>query len=375
MKRKFEKITTFGLGLLMGGILFVTTTDAASLVKNLRATYNNIKVTYNGQTVTPSKEPFMVDGTVYVSLRDAGQITGNAVTWSNNTVHITGSQANTSDYAAEIINKNSTIAMLQVQLSQALQKIDSLEANKTQNNQQDVTLQLKEIVKSFERAYSGNLNIDWDIDFVERSSAVELTLTYSSSADQRRFNGASTSKVESFLKEICEEIVEVSGIKVQGEIVDYVNRKNVVAEFSYTTSGRLSYSKGRSSSSSSSIEDLEDDLYRSYRRSLPSFVTRGDVLYRDTITLDEVEITERRNGTVDVVLHVDFTSAQREDWNTQGVDNNYANTTAFLRLMRDIADDIAYELGVYEEDVYGYIYADDVKIVAYENDRISVSKR
>ncbi|MGL6173219.1 MAG: stalk domain-containing protein, partial [Cellulosilyticaceae bacterium] len=83
MKLRNKKFAAISLSLLLGTSAFATVLQADTITKSLKATFNDIKVTFNGENKQPAKEPFMVDGTVFVSLRDAGQMTGNNVDWDS----------------------------------------------------------------------------------------------------------------------------------------------------------------------------------------------------------------------------------------------------------------------------------------------------
>ena len=117
MNRNLKKALTLGCAMLMvSGALSVS---AANLTKKVEAVYNNIKVTYDGKAQAPQYEPFMINGTVYVSLRDAGQITNNNVNWdsTNKTVQITSKTPQGGVSEAELANKNLEIATLKNQVA------------------------------------------------------------------------------------------------------------------------------------------------------------------------------------------------------------------------------------------------------------------
>lgn len=63
---------------------------ASSGQKKIDASFNNIKIQVDGQPVTTSSEPFIVNNATYLPLRDVSQALGLDVKWepSTNTIHI-----------------------------------------------------------------------------------------------------------------------------------------------------------------------------------------------------------------------------------------------------------------------------------------------
>lgn len=77
--------------LVLSATVMANSTYAQQATKTLKAIYNNIKIVYNGKTITSTSnaEPFTIDGTTYVPLRMAGEALGKNVQWDSAKKQIT----------------------------------------------------------------------------------------------------------------------------------------------------------------------------------------------------------------------------------------------------------------------------------------------
>lgn len=85
-----ERIKTLLIGMLIGGVLVPTTyATVGTITKEL--SYNNIKITLNGNEITPTDasgtyvEPFIVDGTTYLPVRAVANALDLDVEWNGET--------------------------------------------------------------------------------------------------------------------------------------------------------------------------------------------------------------------------------------------------------------------------------------------------
>ena len=71
--------------LVLSVTVMVNSTYAQQATKTLKAIYNNIKIVYNGTTITSntSAKAVTIDGTTYVPLRMAGEALGKTVQWDS----------------------------------------------------------------------------------------------------------------------------------------------------------------------------------------------------------------------------------------------------------------------------------------------------
>lgn len=74
--------------LLLGIAIFPSITDAAVLTKNVQANYHDVKVKYNGATVTTDIEPFIVNGTTYIPVRMMAGVFNKDIAWDGSTYTI-----------------------------------------------------------------------------------------------------------------------------------------------------------------------------------------------------------------------------------------------------------------------------------------------
>jgi hypothetical protein len=378
-KRK-QKFVALGLASFIGlGTLGAT--QAASVVKTLKATYNNIKITYDGALQSPNMEPFMVDNTVYVSLRDAGQITGNSVAWENNTVKITSGTSSNAALEQQIVAKNFEITKLQAEKTQLQAQVTALQAQlNTQKEEETSTSDLKTVLsnirKTYEASSRSNLNMEWYIDLKtnSRGDTATLTLTYTTKADRDKFESTSDSRVQTFLKDVCEDIYKGLGIKVEGEIIDDYRTSTTMADFSYSTSGRLTYTRARTQTTVNQFaKDLEDDFYNS----LPALLLTSSSIsgapaapthltsFGKTFTLT---ITETSQDTFEFVIQLALSENERTAWN--GTHATYLNEANLLKFMATIRDEIAYEFDVDTNSITGYVSNGNTTMLRYTRNRI-----
>ena len=97
MKREYKG---FVAGLLVAGVIAGTIGTAGAVVGRTQAAldYNNIKISLNGQTITPKDangntvEPFAINGTTYLPVRAVGEALGLDVDWdgATNTALLSG---------------------------------------------------------------------------------------------------------------------------------------------------------------------------------------------------------------------------------------------------------------------------------------------
>ena len=103
--KKLNNLKWFSLGVFACLIMSIASTPAfaSSLKKSAQLVYNNIKISLNGTTITPTDasgnvvEPFTINGTTYLPVRAISNALGLNVNWnsSTNTVEITDDSNNT----------------------------------------------------------------------------------------------------------------------------------------------------------------------------------------------------------------------------------------------------------------------------------------
>jgi len=83
---KNDKLRYIAIGAAITLVLSSTVNVfALSGTRTIKAVYNDIKIMLNGERIVTEKEPFIVDGTTYLSVRDVGEALGLDVEWNSKT--------------------------------------------------------------------------------------------------------------------------------------------------------------------------------------------------------------------------------------------------------------------------------------------------
>lgn len=363
MKQTTKRIGALSLATLVATGVIATNVDAASLTRTQKTIYNNIRVNYNGQTVTPMQEPFMIDGTVYVSLRDAGQITGNQVLWSNNTVQLSGSTGSSMNDQV-IMQKDLQIATLNAKLNDANKKIETLQtsSSSSSSNGTPSSTSIKKMIENLEDDYGDEKKVEWSFDLKEKSGKLYLTVSYESRYDRSDFDSISTSTLEKFLKDICEDVAyDFKDTAIVGELVDET-KNNTVISFDYSTKGKFSASK---SYTKTALRDLEDDLEGNSRyKKLPNIP--HDTLNNLEIKVQDILLNANSDfDSIDFEVRIDLSSTSQTAWNSL---REGSNTRDLERFFEDIYKDIEDEFD--GAKINGYIRCSDKIILKYEDQKL-----
>lgn len=361
MKARNKRLTAISLSLLIGSTAFATILQADTLTKTLKATYNNIKVTFNGEQKQPAQEPFLVDGSVYVSLRDAGQMTGNNVEWdsTNKTVKITPGSGSVS--STELANKNLEIANLQVQLKQAQEKLAKYESDDSSSGTDISKTALEDTLDDISSTYANKNSVKWSFNELKESKGVlelEISVPKSSSTT---FNSLTESKLTSFIDDVCEDIAyNHKNIAINGVIIDEKVDEEVVS-FTYSTKGKLTVDFGLTQYA---LDKFATYLAKEYTE-LPE-ITFAE-LEDQFIKVNDIALEFDKKGNIVANLDVNF--AETDIWNdlytkyvTEG--NSSVYRTASLADLADFMDDIAL-------DIYDQFDVDNVDVMLYNTKNLS----
>lgn len=348
--------------------------NAANLSKNVTAIYNNIKVTYNGASQTPQYEPFMIDGTVYVSLRDAGQITNNTVNWDgvNKTVQIVSKTPTVSVTEQELANKNLEIATLKSQLDAANKKIayyEQLEEEKKEEESKKPDLSatgLKKMLTIIEDKYEDENAVEWEFDLTydSKKEILNVTVAYNSKYDGTRFDRISSTKLTTMMKSICEDIQkELGALEIKGTLVDDY-KDETFASFDLNAKGKFAYTL---EISSSAIKDMEDDIFNLVK--LPA-IDYGLMKGVEVKIIDaEVEVLD---GTVILKMYTDLPTDKRDNWNDFAGNANRLDKRILENFLKDTVEDFQSEYGGSEYSVIVYSGTERI-IVKYEEGEMTLS--
>lgn len=329
MKKNYGKLAIF-IAVAILTLSMASTGFAADTVANLKAYYRNIKVFKNGAQVQFSSEPFIVDGTTYVPLRDISQMLDKDVTWDGTSYNIGINDRpgfNPNELYNQVISQQQTITQLEA-------KIKTLEAGS--GNTSNIT-SIKEMEKYLNKEYGIYKKIYFDIDLSETKSKIKVEIFVDLDEDYSRWNDLTSKEIESYLQDIVDDISDAFPDQtISGYIEDSADDEELLS-FTVSSKGKVSTSKYSSSSSSSDIDDMEYDL---------------DKAYAGKNGIESVELY-KSGSKLYLTLYVD-----KSDW-------NYLSYSKQDGILEDMYDDIRY---YFDETIDGEIVDDYNDKLLYEFD-------
>ncbi|WP_069999275.1 copper amine oxidase N-terminal domain-containing protein [Cellulosilyticum sp. I15G10I2] len=312
---------TLGLGIMLSGVAL----QAANMTKTLKAVYNNIKISYNGQIKSLKTEPFMVEGITYVPLRAIGEIMGADVNWGNNTVYINGQQSSTySDEQIAAINYEN--ALLRQQLEMAKKDLEAL-TGAGGNNKNLTTEAIVNTLNKIKTNYKNTYDVGWGYDLQIVSGRLELTVTYDSRYDEADFDKITSEELKQFIKEMCYDISAAhKEVEIRGTLKDNKNDLER-ASFKYSKAGAYEYNEA----ADFSLKDFEKELEKKYNviNTIGFSIPIGDIelgVKNDILTFT-LTTELRPSGTLE-----DY----RGKWNVLGADNKSELENLFKKIKEDI---------------------------------------
>lgn len=240
--------------------------DAANYTKTLKATYRDIKVSYNGAIKSITNEPFAIDGATYVPLRAVSEILGAQVDWdgTNNLVKITNTVP--TDQSSQVTSLQQQLATANYNLAVAQREVETLKAELATYKQETSTgtnisaTALSKTLASIEETFGTEYRIDWTFDLTQSSNGkLNLEISYDSRNDETRFNRLSSSELRLFTQDICAAIRKNhADIEIVGAITDSRSDWDK-ATFTYSKANKISFSL-----MSDNYYDTARDLSRYY---------------------------------------------------------------------------------------------------------------
>lgn len=246
----------------VGTLLLTTAVQATSLTKKIDATFRNIQVYYNNQQKPMAQEPFIYNNSVYLPVRGVSELVDKNVDWNSatNSVYVSDrGSAPSSELEAQIAAKNFEIAKLTREKDDLEKKVKELEEklkDDTKDRDKVTDADLKKTLRYLEDSFYDDYSIDWDFKLSQTGSRINVEVSYDSRSNSREWDRLTKSQREKFFKDIAQEIrVDFRDNTINGKVVDRRTDKTV-ANFSYSTSNKFSYTDD----SSGSFDDLEKDL-------------------------------------------------------------------------------------------------------------------
>lgn len=326
---------------LISGTLLTNDAFAANATKTLKAVYSNIKLVYNGQTISSSsgQEPFMVNGTTYVPIRMAGEALGKSLVWDGTNKIVNISDTSSSD--AQVIE------MLRNQITDLNNQLNSVKnelttANSTIASKDSTITSLQSEINSLKKdgnngslsRLEDDLNDDHEDDY-SLDASISLSgdkddISITIKVDESTWNNLSSSRQKTFLQDISDDIRrEFRDAKIDGTVKNKKSSK--LTTFSVSRSGTLSIG---SSSSVPSQSTMLSQLRRDYS------TYRGIPL---SIQLDVDKDREEVRVEVYIV---------KKDWDD--LSSSYQT-----KILSSMLNDLEREYPDY--DIEGYVYDDNTK--------------
>ncbi|MEF2967678.1 stalk domain-containing protein [Paenibacillus sp. M1] len=256
MKLQKKKAVIVGLStMLVSGLFFANSSFAADATKTLKAVYSNIKLVYNGQTITSSsgQEPFVVDGSTYVPIRMAGEALGKSLFWDASTKQIIITDVTTPADQQTITNLKNEVKELEKKvntltsdLNTANSDIKTKDAKITSLEAQITTLQ-----KAVDKKSSGDdlddleedLNDDYynyykNLDAEISLSGDEDDITVKIEVDEDVWDDYDSDDQKEFLQEIVDDILdEFEDADISGTVRNQDSDK--LGSFTVSSSGNV----------------------------------------------------------------------------------------------------------------------------------------
>ncbi|WP_337527905.1 stalk domain-containing protein [Zhenhengia sp.] len=346
--------------------------SAANLTKNVQLRYNNINVKVDGQYKVPNMEPFFIGDSVYVSLRDAGQLIGSQVNWNGttNTVEINTSSIANSALEAELAARNHELAVAKSEMQKMQAKIEQYEkklgitddkdTDKDDNKDEDNSItssDLKDMLKKLDKYYSDKYDVEWEFTLKGNEKGLRLTMEYDSKQDGKAFKAISKSSLEKLAKDIMRDIQSGLGkIKVEGKVYD--KREEVTkAEFTMSTKGVFDFEYKRNNNiTDQDLKEFTKILEDKYGK-FPA-LNLGATFDGSSIRVRSVKLIQD-GDEVEFEIYTDYAnmSVAKKAWD----DMSGASKDKLETYLDDIQEEIEEEFDV---DATGYVFNESKEIIA-----------
>lgn len=332
MKKSYKKLGVF-VAVMVLIVSFTSNGFAADTIANLKAYYKNITVYKNGTQVNFSNEPFIVDGTTYVPLRDVSEVLDKDVTWDGTTYKIginDKSGQNVNELYQQVLSLQTQNAQLQNENKNLKAKLEGSEIDLD-----DLEDQLNDDYDEIGDVAVKDIILDGDEDDID----VEIYINTTSTAQSDAWDDLDDDDIEDFLQDIVDDILdEFDDADISGFIEDEYNDTKV-EKFSVSSKGKVELG---GSSSGGNLGDLEDALNDDY----------DDI---EGIDIEDI-VLDGNEDDIEVEIYVDLSDEDDyDDW----LDITDGEIEDFLQ---DIVDDILDEFE--DADISGFIEDE------YDNDEL-----
>lgn len=333
----------------------VATASAAPTGKIVQA-YQGVKIIFNGQQLTGTTQPYIINNTTYVPLRMLMNGFGKNISWdaANYQVIITDTASSTeTNLKAQLAQKDTQIADLQSTITRLNAQISDL---KDENNDDSTSLSdIKETLSDyFEDAgddYFDDDGIDTTISLSgdEDDLAYTIKLDFDDADDYDKLKDLNESDIKSFLNAVK------SKINSEIEDTDYEDADLTGKLVDYDTSSY--YVKYNGSSYTYSWDDEDDDSSLSdIKETLnDDFEDAGDEYFDD----DGIDTTISLSGDEDELTYtikMDFSDANDYD---HLYDLSQSEIRTFLNAVKSTINDEIEDTDYEDADITGKLSDND----------------
>lgn len=203
-------------------LAFSTAGFASYFTKTLQANYRNISVFVNGAQRYLTSEPFIVDGTTYVPLRDMATILGKTVTF------------NPANYRIDIVdtgaNNSANVYQLQMDIMAKNAQIVDLQNKLDGKYGSGEVVSIRDLERSLQKEYNriGEVYVE-SIDVELSRGDIETNIYVDLNKDRSKWRDLTTRTKERYLQKIVDEIrKQYKDAEIKGYIVDEYDDYEIV---------------------------------------------------------------------------------------------------------------------------------------------------
>ena len=222
MKTNKSRKLALVIAITMLVLAFSTTGFASYLTKSIQANYRNITVFVNGVQKNLTHEPFIVDGTTYVPLRDMSEIMGNTVGFNPATYRIDITDMGDAGLQYDLYIKDARIKELEAKLNE-----------KEKEKEEDKTMSISSLEKQLNKDYTKiNRKVvieDIALDLYKGDIEVGIYIDTTDTDQLAEWTNLKTRDIEKFLQSIVDDIrEEYKKDDIDGFIEDEYDNKKVI---------------------------------------------------------------------------------------------------------------------------------------------------
>jgi hypothetical protein len=321
MKSKAKKITVF---IVIFTFLLSSVGFASDYYKQINAWFGDIKIVNNNQTVYPDTQPFIAEGTTYVSVRTMANLFNKEIGWNGDTRTITV----TDKPDSEVLTLKQQLASKDFEISQLKAKVSALELHLGDDSS---TTDLDDLEDQLNDDYDEYRDIEFDITLSGDEDDITVKIDVDRDDFEDEWDDLTDSRKKTYLQDIVDDILdEYEDADIDGYIRDSSSSKtSKLLTFDVSSSGNV---RMYDDDDSTSISDLEDDLNDEYED-----------------YFDDIELSIDLNGDSDNItyrVYIDYDEYE-DEWDDL-TDNKIRS------FMSAIYGDIEYELD--DPNIMGYVF-------------------